>query len=84
MRRYGSKAALVLVLIICFSACLTACFGGRVREDETGPAELNVPDPSAVAAFPFEFSAYDVNGVAVSHGDIGEKEVFFIYLWSTT
>ncbi|MCL1877601.1 MAG: TlpA family protein disulfide reductase [Defluviitaleaceae bacterium] len=44
-----------------------------------GPDE----EPEIVGAFPFSFSAEDLYGNEVTEADLGDKEVFFVYLWAT-
>ena len=38
---------------------------------------------AALSAFPFQFSAWDLYGNAVTESTIGEKQVFFVHLWGT-
>ena len=50
------------------------------------PPPTTTPPPSVVSnaiSFPYQFSAVDLYGNAVTDGTLGEKEVFLVHLWAT-
>jgi len=52
-------------------------------EPTTEPIPEETPEPGvAVARFPFSFSSVDLQGNTVTDEDLGEKELFFAYLWA--
>ena len=49
-------------------------------QDDT---QQEIQEAPEAAAFPFPFSAYDVHGNHVTAASLGDKDLFFIYFWST-
>jgi hypothetical protein len=82
----------VLILLLFAASC--GILGDRnrivVRENVVEnivdlKQNVNAEDTDVkLAPFPFVFSAHDIKNEIVTNDDLGEKEIFFIYLWSTT
>ena len=70
-----------LVTILAFALILTACSNGGDSTTDYSPSELALV-PFSVS-FPFQFSAEDLHGNSVTHSSLGEKELFFVYFWTT-
>ena len=47
------------------------------------PTPEVTPEPEVIGfKFPFSFSSVDLQGNTVTEEDLGEKELFFAYLWA--
>jgi len=60
----------------------------EVAEEEPEVAEEPTPElvaeaPEGTYAFPFEFTATDLNGNEVNAASLGEREFFLVYIWGT-
>ena len=47
------------------------------------PAEPEIASQPAQGSFPFAFSTEDLHGNIVSDASLGEKDLFFVYFWTT-
>jgi len=53
-------------------------------EPEPIPTPESAHEPSAnMFSFPFSFSTEDLHGDQVTAASLGEKEIFFVYFWTT-
>ena len=47
------------------------------------PTPEIIPEPETISfRFPFSFSSVDLQGNTITDEDLGEKELFFAYLWA--
>jgi len=85
-----TKQIFIVMLVITVTLFLIAC-GGDDPVQETMPTitpeatpELTPePEPDAISfRFPFSFSSVDLQGNTITEEDLGEKELFFAYLWA--
>ena len=54
-----------------------------IPADTPEPIPEVTPEPDSVGfKFPFNFSSVDLYGNVVTDEDLGEKELFFAYLWA--
>ena len=83
MKKFA-KHILIIFLAIALTLSLVACDGGDpVRESTPNPITEGITDSEAVKfKFPFSFSSVDLQGNTVTDEDLGEKELFFAYLWA--
>jgi len=59
--------------------CVIALFIFSACEDEVAPVVV----ASSYGAFPFSFSTLDLHGNPVTEESLGQKELFFVYFWTT-
>ena len=81
-------AAIVLILAIGMTACTNQMPEYEpVVEYEPVPEPTPKPEPApastAAVSFPFPFSADELRGNTVTEADLGVREVFFVYYWTT-
>ena len=71
MKNFAKKSVLAIVLLVII---LSAC---------TRPAEPEITQPLIQGSFPFTFSAEDLHGNTITDASLGEKDLFFVYFWTT-
>jgi thiol-disulfide isomerase/thioredoxin len=52
-------------------------------EDDDEPVAIVLGEPGERGPFPFPFEAVDIFGNTVTEADLGEKEIFLVYFWTT-
>ena len=72
------KILLATLILLALIATLAACSGAEA------PVEAS-PEPiiELSYAFPFPFTAEDLRGNLVTEASLGEKDLFFVYYWTT-
>ena len=93
-----TKKLVLIFLVLTLALVLAACAGdtGALAGpdvNESGadsPASAETDDTDATDAtdnpvfpFPFDFSAEDLHGNQVTAESLGDKELFFVYFWTT-
>jgi len=71
MKNFVKKS---IVAIILLTIILSAC---------TRPTEPEIAPQPVQGLFPFTFSTEDLRGNTVSDASLGEKDLFFVYFWTT-
>ena len=89
MKNFTKKAlAAIMLITIALSAC------SQEPRQEAEPPPIAEPPPAAElqpeeypqpvsGSFPFAFTAEDLHGNTITEAGLGEKQLFFVYFWTT-
>ena len=82
------KKVIMVLFLVTVIFGLAACGGTAEYQDSPTQTTVNEQNDvenvaAEVRSFPFAFTTTNVDNTEVTHEDLGEKEIFFIYLWAT-